>query len=315
MVRSERPPVTIVIPAYQAAETIGEALESLTGQTYPDLEIIVVDDGSSDSTAEIVQQMAAKSNSRIRLLRQENAGQAAALNVGWQQASGVYLGYLGADDVLYASAVARLVQFLEAHPELVGAYPDYDLIGADSKTIRRVHAPDYDARDLVERFICQPGPGALFRRAAFEKTGGWNSSLRQMPDFDFWLRLSRYGALARIPEPLGGFRIHERSQTFTAPSASKSEEPPILMAAFLAETTAGQWNGARAMAWSHIIAARLHLRAGRLRPPLRHLKKALAYDATIIIQPRFWRLIAGGILGQLRYRLLAVTRRADDKIA
>jgi glycosyl transferase family 2 len=315
-VRSERGPrVTIVIPAYQAAETIGEALESLTGQTYPDLEIIVVDDGSSDSTAEIVQQSAAKSNLRIRLLHQENAGQAAALNVGWGQASGAYLGYLGADDVLYASAVAKLVQFLEAHPEFVGAYPDYDLIGADSKVIRRVHAPDYDARDLVERFICQPGPGALFRRVAFEQTGGWNSSLRQMPDFDFWLRLTRYGALARVVEPLGGFRVHERSQTFAAPSVSKSEEPPILMAAFLAEATGGQWNAARAMAWSHIVAARLHLRAGRLRPSLQHLKKALAYDAAIIIQPRFWRLIAGGTFGQLRYRLLAVTRPANDKIA
>jgi hypothetical protein len=87
------------------------------------------------------------------------------------------------------------------------------------------------------------------------------------------------------------------------------------MTAFLAGSTAGQWNAARAMASSHIVAARLHLRAGRLRPSLWHLKKALAYDATIIIQPRFWRLISGGIFGQLRYRLLAVTRRADDKIA
>jgi glycosyltransferase involved in cell wall biosynthesis len=314
MVTAENSPcVTIVIPAYQAADTIGEALASLFAQTYTNLEIIVVDDGSSDETAEILQQAATKSDGRMRSFRQENAGQAAALNAGWRQASGAYLGYLGADDVLYASAIAKMVQFLEAHPEFVGAYPDYDLIDADSKVIRRIHAPDYDARDLVERFICQPGPGALFRRAAFERTGGWNSSLRQMPDFDFWLRLSHYGALARVAEPLGGFRVHERSQTFAAPSVSKSEEPPILMAAFLAEATAGRWNAARAMAWSHIVAARLHLRAGRLRPSLRHLKKALGYHAAIIIQPRFWRLIVGGTFGQLRYRLQAVTGRRMTK--
>ena len=194
------PRVTIVMPAYQAAETIGEALASLTAQTYSNLEIIVIDDGCTDATAEIAQYTAMKSNGRVRIFRQENSGQAVALNAGWAQASGIYLGYLGADDVLYANAVEKIVHFLETHPEFIGAYPDYHLIDVHSKVIRRVYAPDYDPRDLVERFICQPGPGALFRRAAFARTGGWNPSLRQMPDFDFWLRLSRSGSLARLAD-------------------------------------------------------------------------------------------------------------------
>jgi GT2 family glycosyltransferase len=301
------PRVTIVIPAYQAAGTIGEALASLTAQTYSNLEIIVVDDGSTDATAKIVRQIATKSHGRIRTFWQENAGQAAALNAGWAQASGVYLGYLGADDVLYASAVETLVHFLEAHGEFFGAYPDYNLVDAHSKVIRRVYAPDYDSRDLIERSICQPGPGALFRRAAFECTGGWNPSLRQMPDFDFWLRLSRYGALARLAEPLAGFRVHEQSLTFAAPTVSRSEEAPNLMAAFLADAPKDRWNSARAMAWSHIIAARLHLRAGRLRAACRHLNEAFHYEVGIVAQPRFWRLLVGGALGQLRYRLLQAT--------
>ena len=166
------PSVSIVVPAYQAAGTIGEALASLAAQTYGNLEILVVDDGSSDSTLKIARDAATQSNGRIRVLRQQNAGQAAALNAGWQRALGAYLGYLGADDVLYADAVAKLVQFLEAHSEFIGVYPDYDLIDGHSKVVRRIHAPDYDARDLVECFICQPGPGALFRREAFERTGG-----------------------------------------------------------------------------------------------------------------------------------------------
>jgi glycosyltransferase involved in cell wall biosynthesis len=305
------PRVTIVMAAYQAAETIGEALTSLTAQTYSNLEIIVVDDGSTDATAEIVRQTATKSYGRIRTFCQENAGQAAALNAGWAQASGVYLGYLGADDVLYASAVEKLVHFLEAHGEFFGAYPDYNLIDAHSKVIRRVYAPDYDSRDLIERSICQPGPGALFRRTAYECTGGWNPSLRQMPDFDFWLRLSRHGALARLAEPLAGFRVHERSQTFAAPSVSKSEEPPKVMTAFLKEATEDSWNAARAMAWAHVMAARLHLRAGRLRAARRHLNEAFHHEVGILAQPRFWRLLVGGALGQLRYRLLQA-RSVDD---
>ena len=316
MVTAQRSPqVTIVIPAYQAAGTIGEALASLTAQTYVNLEILVIDDGSFDSTAEIARQAAAQSNGRIDVFRQENAGQAAALNVGWHRASGTYLGYLGADDVLYADAVAKLVQFLEAHSEYVGVYPDYDLIDLRSKVIRRIHAPDYDARDLVENFICQPGPGALFRREAFEGIGGWNPELRQMPDFDFWLRLSRYGALAHLAEPLAGFRVHEQSQTFAAPPVSNSEEPPKLMQAFLAGAAANGWNAARAMAWSHVMAAQLHLRAGRVRQMLQHLRKAVRFDAAIIAQPRLWRLLAAAILGQPRYRLLGATRAADSKKA
>jgi hypothetical protein len=303
------PPVTIVVPAYQAADTIRETLVSLIGQTYAKLEIVVVDDGSSDSTNDVVQEVA-RSDSRIRLFRQGNAGQAAALNSGWRRSSGVYLGYLGADDVLHQNAVERIVQFLEVHPEYIGAYPDYDLIDASSKVVRRIRAPDYDPNALVEQFICQPGPGALLRRAAFERTGGWNPALRQMPDFDFWLRLTSYGELARFPESLAGFRVHERSQTFAASSVAGSEEPPQLMAAFLANTTGNRWSAARAMGWSHIMAARLHLRAGRMRPMLRHLKRAMQYDAAIGVQPRFWRLLAGGAFGQVRYRFLATTRTA-----
>ena len=307
------PPVTIVVPAYQAAQTVGETLASLSAQTYGNLEIIVVDDGSSDGTAEIVQQAVTRSNGHVCLVRQKNAGQAAALNAGWKQASGAYFGYLAADDVLYPNAITKMVQFLETHLEFIGAYPDYDLIDANSKVIRSVHAPDYDAHDLVELIVCQPGPGALFRRLAFEQTGGWDPSLSQMPDFDFWLRLTRFGTLARVPEPLAGFRVHEQSLTFAAPTVSRSEEAPNLVAAFLADAPEDRWNSGRAMAWSHIIAARLHLRAGRLRAACRHLHKAFHYEVGIIAQPRFWRLLVGGALGQLRYRLLQTTGAVDDR--
>lgn len=305
------PLVSIVVPAYQAAATIGETLASLAAQTWDRLEVVVVDDGSSDATGDIARSAAARSNGRIRYVRQDNCGQSAALNAGWGQSSGAYLGYLGADDVLYPGCVATLVRILEQRPDLLGVYPDYDLIDAASRVIRRVHAPDFDPRDLVERGICQPGPGALFRRAAFDLTGGWNRGLRQMPDYDFWLRFVRFGTLARVPEPLAGFRVHEDSQTFAAPSATKSEEPPALMRAFLAEASPGQWNQGRAMASAHTLAARLHLRAGRVGPALRHAMSALAQEPAIAVQPRFWRFLASGALGRLRYRLTASTQSSS----
>ncbi len=288
---------------------MAETLASLAAQTYPALEVIIVDDGSTDRTSEIARQAADQSGGRMRYLRQENAGQAAALNAGWRDATGDYLGYLSADDVLYPDAIATLAAQLDATASVLAVYPDYDLIDAKSKILRRVQAPDFDLREMVERSVCQPGPGVLFRRDALAQTGGWNVDLRQVPDFEFWLRLSSRGAFARVPRALAGFRVHDGSQTFAAPSAAKSEEPASVMAAFLAGGGKDRWDAARAMAWAHVLSARLHLRGGRLTPMARHLRAAWRQDKSVAVELRFWHLLASGALGRLRYRLMGSTAK------
>ncbi|MGP0088925.1 MAG: glycosyltransferase [Xanthobacteraceae bacterium] len=308
---ADGPRVSIVVPAYQAGQTIAETLASLMAQTYVNLEVIIVDDGSSDRTAEIAQAAAGNSNGRMRYIRQPNAGQAAALNRGWSEASGNYLGYLSADDVVYPDALATLVDFLERNPSILAVYPDYDLIDAESRVVRRVHAPDYDAREMVEQSVCPPGPGVLFRKEGFARAGGWNCDFRQTPDFEFWLRLGRYGPMARLPRALAGFRVHDRSQSFAIPSEAKSEEPVRLIEGFLAAGIAPDWNAARAKAWAHVLSARLHVRAGRLRQALRHLRQAWRLDRSISRHLRFWHLLGSGAFGRLRYRLTSsVSKRA-----
>jgi glycosyltransferase involved in cell wall biosynthesis len=304
--------VSIVVPAYDAEETIAETLSSLMAQTYANLEVIIVDDGSSDQTAEIAQVAASGSNGRMRYMQQENAGQSAALNVGWAEASGGYLGYLSADDVVYPDALATLADFLDRNPPILAVYPDYDLIDAESKVIRRVYAPNYDPREMVEQSVCQPGPAVLFRKEAFTRTGGWNCDFKQMPDFEFWLRLGRSGPMARLPRALAGFRVHDRSQSFAIPSETKSEEPVRLIEGFLAAGSAADWNAARAKAWAHVLSARLHVRAGRLRQALRHLRLAWQHDSSVSRHVRFWHLLGSGAFGRIRYRLTnPVSKRAN----
>ena len=301
----QRPVVSIVVPAYNAAETIAETLRSLAAQTYPALEVIVVDDGSSDSTGVAAQEIVSRHSILMRYIRQTNAGQAAALNNGWSQSRGEYLGYLSADDILYPKAVETLVKFLRETGSCA-VYPDYDLIDANSKRIRVVMAPEFEARALIERSVCQPGPGALFRRDAYLKTGGWNTKLRLTPDFDFWLRMSRHGSLARVPSVLAGFRVHEGSQSFAVPSEQKSEEPVAVITAYF-EGDGGPWRRAVAMAWAHTLSARLHLRAGRWSMACSHLMRALSSSASICARFRFWHLLLSGALGRLRYRLQSAT--------
>ena len=306
-----RDTVTIIVPAYNARETIRETLESLLAQSYSALEVIVVDDGSSDGTEEIAKAVCAAHPQKLRYVRQVNAGQAAALNNGWNQAKGVYLGYLSADDILYPFAIETLVSDLEKTKAMV-VYPDYDLIDANSKVIRKVLAPEFSARELIEESVCQPGPGALFRREAFTSTAGWRSELRLTPDFDFWLRVSRVGAIRRLNQVLAGFRVHESSQSFAAPSESKSEEPHQVLKAFF-ETDTGSWDRNTAMAWAHTLSARLHLRAGRWMRCASHLKKALMLRLSIVLRQRFWHLLASGALGRLRYRMQGTTIKSLRK--
>jgi hypothetical protein len=301
--------VTIVVPLYNAETTVSETVLSLLQQTYTNLEIIVVDDGSKDKSAELIAKIVAQYPERVRSLRQENAGQAAALNNGWSQAQGAYLGYLSADDILYPSAIAELVAYFEMHPSTLVVYPDYDLIDANSKVIRLVKSPEFSATDLVEQSICQPGPGALFRKEAFVQTQGWRRELRLTPDFDFWLRVSRYGEIVRLDKNLAGFRVHESSQSFAIPSVAKSEEPPGVIQSYF-DGGAGTFNFFRAMGWAHALSARLHLRAGRWSAAFSHLIRGLLREPVMIFSLRFWHLLASGAFGRLRYRLQSSTRKS-----
>ena len=300
--------ISIVVPLYNAAETISETLHSLALQSFSEFEVIVVDDGSIDRGGQLAADFVALHASRMRYIHQANAGQAAALNRGWQEASGQYLGYLSADDVLYPEALKILNAFLDENKEIAVVYPDYDLIDANSKVIRLVHVPEYRVEDLVEHLICQPGPGAVFRRSAFEKAGGWRTDLRLIPDFEFWLRMSRFGKMARLPQNLAGFRVHESSQSFAIPSEAKSEEPVKVMTSFFdGETESSELQKELAFAWAHMLSARLHLRAGRWHWALSHLATATLSEPTILLQKRFWHLLANGAFGRLRYQLFNST--------
>lgn len=300
--------VSIVVPAYNAEETILETLESLRAQTYRDLEVIIVDDGSKDQTGAIAAQFAEANSARFRYLRQLNAGQAAALNSGWTTSKGRYLGYLSADDLMYPSAVEDLVRALEKGGE-VCLYPDYDLIDLKSRPLRKVEAPEFSAQALIEESVCQPGPGALFRREAFEKAGGWNPKLRLTPDFDFWLRVSQVGRMARYPHVVAGFRVHEGSQSFAAPSPEKSEEAHQVIDAFFKAYPSCGFSRDRALSWAHTLSARLHFRAGRWTQAFSHLMIAVRFNAGIVSVKRFWHLLGSGLFGRLRYRLTAVVAR------
>ncbi|MCC9006908.1 glycosyltransferase [Pseudomonas putida] len=276
------PKVSIVIPTYNTGRYVLDAIDSVLQQTYPNVELIVVDDGSSDDTPALLAQ---HPGNFIRF-RQANAGQSAAMNFGWQQSSGDLLGYLSADDRLNPRAVEVIVAAMAKAPEAVLAYPDFCVIDEDSKHVRTVQTPDYDERLLIANFQCLPGPGALFRRPAWEKVGGWNTGLRNIPDMDFFLRLCQYGPFTRVAEPLADFRIHSGSTTYNPCNAERSDEPlrvinSLYQTSGLSPSILG-WKR-KAIANAHMLSGFMHGFSGRYAMFVIRMGKAALLDPPSII--------------------------------
>jgi len=300
--------VSIVVPAYNHADFLASAINSLLTQDYPFLEIIVLDDGSTDHTPAILDNYRGK----VHCESQANMGQAATLNKGWSMAKGDILGYLSADDLLAPNAVSKAVLAFSASPLAVAVYPDFNLIDPNSAVVRTVHAPDFEFCKALLGNECLPGPGAFFRRSALQLAGGWNPAFRQMPDYDFWLRLGLHGEFVHLKEVLASFRVHPGSQTYGTVSAPRTEEPVAIISAILAH---GQLPPMavelrdQAMANAHLFSAQLHLRAGRFREGWQKLKAAHAIDSGSVFSIRGVRILANALLNRIGHRLLWSVRQ------
>lgn len=304
-ITNQLPLVSIVIPAYNAALYLEEAIESALQQDYPNIELIVLNDGSTDNTLDILQ----KYTGQFHWETHSNIGQAQTLNKGWEMSQGEILSYLSADDVLLPNAVSTSIKYLLEHQDILMTYCDYNLIDAGSHVIRPVKAPDYNYFDLAVKFVCQPGPGAFFRRKLFELAGGWNSDLKQIPDYDFWLRAGLYGNFLRLPHILASFRIHDDSQSFAKSDAFKAEESirvlnsyyelPNLPVEVIAAKNEAMSNGL-------VAAARLHGRAGRYRKFFHRLWNAWCLCPRNFLRLHVQRMVLSGVFGRIRYKLLAL---------
>ncbi|KJC42513.1 hypothetical protein UP09_18630 [Bradyrhizobium sp. LTSP885] len=270
------PKVSIVVPAFNAADYIAETIDSLLAQDYPDLEIVAVNDGSTDETGAILARYAG----RIRVHRQANAGQSAAMAVGWNMTDGSLIGYLSADDRLRPTAVRRCVEELNARPDVVLVYPNFDVINERSRLLFTVKAPDFSHRALYGELHCLPGPGALFRRAAYEQAGPWRTDLRQIPDLDFLLRMALVGDFYHISEVLAEFRMHAQSTTYRAVAFERGEEPLAVIERLFARrdlpAEIRRWER-QARANADLLSAAIHGRSGRAGIAIRRLVESFSY--------------------------------------
>lgn len=207
------PLVSLIIPTYNHAAVLRDAIESALAQTYPACEVLVVDDGSQDDTPNLLRRY----QDKVRTVRQANRGLAAARNRGVSATRGEYVGFLDADDILSPTKFAEQVALLEARPEIGWTYCDVEL--ADQQTGERRLVSErfgYAARrldgHLFEELITGnfiPAISPMIRRSLFDQAGSFDESLTSLEDWDLWLRLSLLAPAAYLPRVLATYRLFQ----------------------------------------------------------------------------------------------------------
>lgn len=209
------------MPAYNVAAYLDAAARSALDQTYPQLELLIVDDGSTDGTPQVAETVRQRDPDRVRIIRQENRGLAGARNTALRAARGAFFALLDSDDLWDPGFLEHQMQTFRRHPEV-------DLVTGNGRYLggRRHGAavrPYPDPRPPVSLATIITDEEAVFvmtvfRRRVFETVGGFDESLRTNEDFDFWLRAALAGfRFVRNPEPFAWYRRRDDSLSADAP--------------------------------------------------------------------------------------------------
>lgn len=217
---TKKPLVTVITPVYNQCQYIEETIKSVLSQDYPKIEYVVVDDGSTDGTPEVIK----KYSKEIKIITHLNMGQYATVNKAFPSTTGEIVGIVNSDDPLLNGSISAIVNFFETNPDILVVYPDWNLIDSDGQLIKSIKTSDYSYVDMVRLQHCIPGPAAFFRRGIFDELGGRNPEYKFMADFDFWLRAGLLGDFKRLPKVLATFRVHENSITVSQRNDNMAKE-------------------------------------------------------------------------------------------
>lgn len=216
MVEASQPIVSVIIPCYNTADFVAETILSVVKQSYEELEIIVVDDGSTDSSKAEINSV---KDSRLRYVYQENQGLSSARNTGIKNASGDFIMFLDADDVLYREKIAVQLNFFRQHPQYDIVTCGFDRTDERGAVLYSVHPGQ---KELSISLMLSESqfhvPTALLRKEIIAKTGFFDTSLPAAEDRDYWCRCSLNGAkIYRLSESLCTYRLVSSAMTSNAP--------------------------------------------------------------------------------------------------
>jgi len=233
------PLVTIAIPAFNHEKYVRDAIESVLAQKFKDWELIIIDDGSTDSTPEIIDSY--KGHSAIRIFYQQNIGLSPTLNKAVRLARGKYFNFLPSDDYFHESKLSLQMEVIEKRPELVCVFSDQIPVDGSGKivdtqdAISKWHQVQFqDERQIIPHLFERnfiPAPSALIRLDALREVGGFDDGLTYAQDYDLWLKLLPGRRAFWLHKPLLYYRWHGENLTFKAQEPINFERAYILVKA------------------------------------------------------------------------------------
>jgi GT2 family glycosyltransferase len=226
------PHVSVVLPVRDCERYVADAVKSIVEQTFRDLELIVVDDGSSDRTLQILSKCAAEDH-RIQVLARPRSGLVAALEASRLVANGCYIARMDADDIADPERLRRQVEYLDRHSKVVAVGGQIEVIDADGRTLgyRAFPITPTDCRAYLDRGAPFCHPAVMMRSKALALVGGYRSSFEPAEDVDLWLRLSKIGELANLGVNVLRYRVHAASMTRTYAAAQAAATALALVTA------------------------------------------------------------------------------------
>jgi glycosyltransferase involved in cell wall biosynthesis len=216
---------------------IGEAISSVAQSTYLDYEHIIVDDGSTDETMEVIKRtilnLNSEARSKVKVFSKPNSGEAETDNFAMGNSTGQLIIVLKADDTLEPDLIGRSVDVLSEYSSVVVSYPDWKIIDSAGAPIRTITTKDFSLKRLIGDFDCLPGPGACIRKSALEGEPLRNPDFPLISDYECWQRLALRGEFVRIPETLASWRLHGENLSLTSRGGRWASQAILVAERFL----------------------------------------------------------------------------------
>ncbi len=285
------PEVSVVVPAYNVEKYIADALSSLERQSFSNFEVLVVDDGSSDRTPEIIKSFSDR-DSRFKLLQKPNGGLSSARNYGIRHAKSEYIALLDGDDIYGSEKLANHVTRLRSSPQIGIVYSASQAISDDgTPTFIRLSGKPIK-RDPLAALLCKNfighGSNAIFRRCIVDEIGGFDETLRSCEDVDFWLRIAatKKWHFYREPKVYSFYRVRPSGLSFDVQEMKASQLRVIIAACKRCPELIDSLLPT-AYAYMSRYLARLSLTAGDVTSARKFINLALVCDRTIfLLDPR-----------------------------
>lgn len=292
------PRVSLVTPSFNQAAYLEASILSVLNQGYADLEYMVFDGGSQDGSTEIL------NRHRDRLAYWESVpdrGQAHAVNKGWARASGAYVWWLNADDLLVPGALQSAVEYMEANPDADLIYGDVLRIDESGRVMDLYEYRDFDLVRLVAAAGAIAQAGGLMRRTVIDRIGYLDEGLHFLMDTDYWIRLALSGGcIVHLSRPLALFRIHGQAKTQSGSLLAVQERYEVHRRLFERPDLPAELRTqrGRASGGMHLSCARTYLKVGAYPEALSELWLAARSWPWLVLAPRFWWHLMLALLGK-----------------